>query len=220
MDIRHWWDANIFSTGYKTTLFASAFILNACTTTQPPTSSPSPAPPTETAAQLDLKECPMRITNSPLAQANQRSAIACIERVELYVAPAPGACLSSGYGKRGARPHKGVDYQSKPAGPVVAAGSGRILKIDYRQKDYGHWVIIDHGRGVYTSYAHLANVEERLSVGTPVKQGQKLGVMGNSGAAAKAVHLHYELRKGDYHNPKGWWGLNPLNPFALSERCS
>lgn len=220
MDIRHCWDTNLSSAGYKTILFASVFILNACTTTQPLTSLPSPAPPPETAAQLDLRDCPIRVSNSPLGQTNQRTAIACIERVELYVAPAPGACLSSGYGKRGARLHKGIDYQSKPAGPVVAAGSGKILKIDYRQKDYGHWVIIDHGEGVYTGYAHLANVDGRLSVGMPVKQGQKLGVMGNSGAAAKAIHLHYELRKGDYNNPKGWWGLNSINPFDLSERCS
>jgi murein DD-endopeptidase MepM/ murein hydrolase activator NlpD len=142
-----------------------------------------------------------------------------MNNIELQLAPAPGACLSSGFGQRSGRVHKGLDYYSKPAVAVIAAADGKVIAVKFRAADYGNWVIIDHGEGVYTSYAHLANVEGDITSGAVVKRGQVLGMMGNSGDATSAIHLHYEVATGDYNNPKAWFGLTPRDPFRLAARC-
>jgi len=203
-----------------------ALFISACSSmksSQPPPQATLPTGTTaETAATIDLNLCKMKVTNPPVADGRKirrASPRACVNGVNLLVAPAPAACLSSGFGTRNKRRHQGLDYQSKPAGKVVAAADGQIINISYRKKDYGHWVIIDHGDGIYTSYAHLKNVDVSLQKGGQVQQGQLLGTMGKSGDAAHAIHLHYELRQGDYHNPKAWWGLKSIDPFALPDRC-
>lgn len=206
-------------------LIAAIMALSACSGIRAP--QPAPTPQTSTPPQIttdsssgassDLKLCKMKVSNPPTNIGNSK---VCVRGVELFVAPAPKACLSSGYGLRSGRQHKAIDYQSKPAGSVIAAGDGKIIEMTYRVKDYGRWIIIDHGDGIYTSYAHLKNVEQNLAIGNSVKQGQRLGMMGETGAAAQAIHLHFELRQGDYANPKTWWGLNPLNPFDQPATCS
>ena len=137
----------------------------------------------------------------------------------MLIAPAPKACLSSGFGQRYNRPHSGIDYQSKPAGNVIAAGNGTVIDVLNRPKDYGRWIIIDHGKGVYSSYAHLKNVASNIKKGVKIAKGEILGTMGQSGNAAQAIHLHFEVRTGDYSNRKKWWGLSPVNLFNQPERC-
>lgn len=191
-------------------------------------STPKSKPPAETPinttglnSQLDLHICPkMFVSNKPKLASLNRTNLACINGVELQVSPAPKACLSSGFGKRGERQHRGIDYQSKPAGPVVAASNGKVVKAEYRKKDYGNWVVIDHGTGVYSSYAHLANFGDGIVVGASVRKGQTLGKMGSSGISTDAIHLHYEIRQGDINNPKNWWGMKAINPFKLPVVCN
>lgn len=163
----------------------------------------------------------MKVSNAPKTSAGKvqrQSALTCLNGIELLVNPAPGSCLSSGFGTRG-RTHRGVDYHKRPAGNVVVAGNGTIKTIAYRQKDFGNWIVISHGSDVYSAYGHLAKVNNNLRVGMSVRQGQYLGVMGKTGAATTGVHLHYEVRKGNIQNRKGWWGLTPINPFTLSAQC-
>lgn len=172
---------------------------------------------------FDLEICPMQVSNAPQAIDNRvvrQRPLACVNGVEVHVAPAPGACLSSGFGQRARNDHKGVDYHSRPAGDVVAAAAGIVREVGYREKDFGNWVVIDHGNGVYTGYAHLDSVMERMHAGASVEAGQTLGRMGSSGRAARAVHLHYEVRLGDYDTPRRWWGLTPIDPFAQPESCT
>ena len=171
---------------------------------------------------IDLLICKTNVSNSPVnfdGKVVRNSNLACVNNIELLIAPAAGACLSSGFGPRKGRKHKGVDFQSKPAGDVVAAAKGVISKVEYREKDFGNWVVIDHGNGVLTGYAHLKLVYSNIRVGKLISQGQRIGIMGSSGRAARAVHLHYEIRKGDKLNSKGWWGLTPVDPFKQSQNC-
>jgi len=199
-----------------------ALFMSACSTT-PKISPPTPttnATPSQ-AKLLDLSLCPMKVSNAPKTsggKVQRQSALACLNGVELLINPAPNACLSSGFGTNG-RIHRGLDYHKRPASQVVAAGDGIIKNMAYRQKDFGNWIVIAHGSSVYTAYGHLAKVNPKLYVGMPIKQGQVLGLMGKTGAEARGVHLHFEVRKGYYHNRRGWWGLTPINPFLLAGQC-
>lgn len=171
--------------------------------------------------QLDLALCPMKVSNAPKTlsgKVQRESALACLNNIELLINPAPDACLSSGFGNNG-RKHKGIDYHKRPAGIVVAAGNGAVKTITYRQRDFGNWIIIEHGANVYTAYGHLARVNHNLREGMPIKQGQTLGIMGETGTGANGVHLHFEVRQGNYQNSKGWWGLTAVDPFRLDGQC-
>ena len=197
----------------KLAVLLTVLLLSACSTTRQTTE------PVAGASAGMLQLCKMTVSNPPNEQTRRGSRLVCDGNVKLDLLPAPGACISSGFGQRWGRLHAGIDFQSKPAGPVVAAADGKIIDIAFRSQDFGRWVILEHRSGIYTSYAHLANIERNLTAGDVVSRGQKLGVIGNSGASASAIHLHYELRKGNYSNPKGWWGLLPVDPFSLPSRC-
>jgi murein DD-endopeptidase MepM/ murein hydrolase activator NlpD len=79
--------------------------------------------------------------------------------------------------------------------------------------DYGNMILIDHGHGVYTRYAHLSSFHNGLAVGAHVHAGDEIGLMGNTAGYAVPLHLHYEVLLGDYTNPKGSFGLTPHSPF-------
>jgi hypothetical protein len=119
--------------------------------------------------------------------------------------PLPGARVSTGYGWRTHpiyhRPqfHTGTDF----AGPrtALAAAGGTVVEARLRA-GYGLTVIIDHGNGVATVYAHLANAAVRA--GSRVTQGQGIGTVGHSGDAT-GDHLHFEVRvHGQTTDPLTW----------------
>ena len=165
---------------------------------------------------LDL--CPrMTVQNAPAADAQLRvksyAAMVNVNGVKIATYPSRGACLSSGFGQRNSRLHKGLDYHSESGAPILAAGDGKILEMKYRD-DYGNMIILDHGGGVYTRYAHLASFGRGLMAGVTVKAGDQIGLMGNTAGYAIPMHLHYELLLGDYSNPKASFGLQPANPLT------
>lgn len=211
----------------------AAALLGACATRSVPAEGPIPGggtpPDVEggetdlTVAALDLSLCPIRITNAPAnvgGRIVRDTPLACLDGVRIHVAPAQGACLSSGFGPRSGRIHAGIDYHSRPAVDIVAAAAGVVRVAGYREKDFGNWVVIDHGNGVFTGYAHLAKLAEGISAGERIEAGRTLGRMGSTGRASNAVHLHYEVRRGDFDTPRRWWGLAPVDPFTLPEHCS
>lgn len=172
---------------------------------------------------FELHVCPrLTVTNAPPLEGSRirrDSATGCLNGVYLRVAPAPGACLSSGFGYRRSRMHRGIDLHRRPATHVVAAAPGVIVEAGFRTQDFGHWVAIDHGAGVYSAYAHLARRGPEIQRGARVGAGQPIGLMGSSGRATSAVHLHYEVRVGDLRD-RGWFGLEAVDPLALPTRCS
>jgi murein DD-endopeptidase MepM/ murein hydrolase activator NlpD len=111
--------------------------------------------------------------------------------------PAEQACLSSGFGWRGAatgggRQHNGLDLANPNGGYIYAAADGRIVSADWRG-GYGNFIEIDHGRGVSTRYAHLAEIDPNLRPGMRISAGTPMGRMGMTGNAT-GVHLHYEVQ--------------------------
>lgn len=180
----------------------------------PTSSDPLPA----SALNGEIVLCQMRISNPPRggdpAEAIGKSTeTGSINGVSLLLKPATKSCLSSGYGYRNGRLHKGVDYFSDIGGDVLAAGSGTIVEAVTRS-DYGNMIVIDHGNGVYTRYAHLARFGSVVREGANVSMGQKLGPIGMSGASS-IVHLHYEVLTGDFNTNAGSFGLTPVDPFGL-----
>lgn len=196
-----------------------------------PAPSPVPTPPSQVQVvapipntadpaslfPVNLDLCPrMAVTNAPASADGRVSGYRQIVRVNdarIATFPTPGACLSSGYGPRNDRLHKGLDFHASTGVPVLAGGDGQIIEIKYRE-DYGNMVLIDHGGGVYTRYAHLASFGRGLSPGVTVRAGDQLGLMGNSASYQIPIHLHYELLLGDYSTPRASFGLKPANPLS------
>ncbi|TYL48622.1 peptidoglycan DD-metalloendopeptidase family protein [Marinomonas sp. IMCC 4694] len=98
------------------------------------------------------------------------------------------------------RPHRGVDYAAASGTPVKAAGDGKI-SFAGKQNGYGNVVIIDHGRGYQTLYAHLKGFARGTKRGARVQQGKVIAYVGQTGWAT-GPHLHYEFRiNGTHKNP-------------------
>jgi len=120
--------------------------------------------------------------------------------------------LSSGFGYRKdpmsgrtAR-HTGVDFAMKPGNPVYATGDGVVESVKFEFFGYGNQVVIDHGFGYKTRYAHLKGVE--VSEGMVLKRGERIGTSGNSGRSS-GPHLHYEVIYRDQHmNPSNYYDLD------------
>lgn len=104
--------------------------------------------------------------------------------------PTYGAERTSGFGKRGRRMHKGVDYAAPRGTPIHATAEG-VVSYSGRHRGYGLIVKIRHAFGFETYYAHLS--KSRVKVGQRVKRGQRIGDMGSTGRST-GNHLHYEVR--------------------------
>lgn len=92
---------------------------------------------------------------------------------------------------RGAwRMHTGVDFAAPAGTPVLAALAGRVVLAE-SISGYGLTVVLDHGQGLQTLYAHLQLAA--VTVGSQVDQGAELGQVGMTGVAT-GPHLHFELR--------------------------
>ncbi|RSK34423.1 LysM peptidoglycan-binding domain-containing protein [Bhargavaea beijingensis] len=112
--------------------------------------------------------------------------------------PAQGGYVSSQKGPRWGRQHNGIDI-ARPSGKAILAADAGTVTATGPQGGYGNRVVVDHGNGYTTLYAHLESIS--VKPGQKLAQGQKLGVMGNTGNST-GVHLHFEVRKnGQLINP-------------------
>ncbi len=95
------------------------------------------------------------------------------------------------------RPHRGVDYAAPRGTAIRATGSGRV-SFAGRKGGYGKTILLTHGNGYTTLYAHLSRYAKRIRKGTQVRQGQIIGYVGSTGIAT-GPHLHYEFRINGVH---------------------
>lgn len=123
-----------------------------------------------------------------------------------YLRPSTGA-ITSNYGwrvhpVRGTKSmHTGVDFGGKTGDTIIASRAGEVAFAGWYNNVYGNVVILNHGGGYQTFYAHMSGVS--VSKGQVVDQGQRVGFMGSTGLSTGA-HLHFEVRKDGA-------SLNPLN---------
>lgn len=110
--------------------------------------------------------------------------------------PLASAAISSRYGNRFHpllgrwQQHSGVDMAAPAGTPVAATGAGSVVSAGWGG-NYGYMVVIDHGGGVQTRYAHLSRMD--VAAGQSVESGQRLGAVGSTGRST-GPHLHYEMR--------------------------
>lgn len=110
--------------------------------------------------------------------------------------PVSGAKLTSSYGTRWGRLHKGIDLVGNKT--IMAADNG-VVEFAGTKSGLGNCVIINHKNGYQTTYGHMSKVT--VKKGQVVEQGDKLGIMGNTGHSF-GTHLHFEIKKnGSVQNP-------------------
>ncbi|HLY05817.1 MAG TPA: M23 family metallopeptidase [Rhizomicrobium sp.] len=116
----------------------------------------------------------------------------------LMKTPVDGARISSGFGMRFhpvlgyTRMHKGIDFAVPSGTPVMAAGAG-IIQTERWENGFGNFVLLNHGNGYATAYAHLSRFAAGVHQGSHVRQGQVIAYSGQTGMAT-GPHLHYEIR--------------------------
>ena len=120
------------------------------------------------------------------------------------IIPTESRRIAGHYGPRKHRMHRGVDLGlcHGENRTIVAAFAGKVVKVrnQGRRKGYGRYVILDHGNGLTTLYAHLERW--KVKVGDELQAGDVIGIGGNSGRSFGA-HLHFEMRyNGVYINPE------------------
>ncbi len=121
-------------------------------------------------------------------------------------------------GKR--KMHTGFDFACRPGNPVYATGDGVVVSVSFDLFNYGNSVIVDHGFGYKTRYAHLKTVY--VSEGMSVKRGECIAESGNTGKST-GPHLHYEVMyKSGYVNPVNYFDLEiPMDEYqAMIDKAS
>lgn len=114
-----------------------------------------------------------------------------------FVWPVVGAKVSSSFGMRWGKMHKGIDITGNRN--IVAADNGEVIFVGDKGDGYGNMIIIDHKNGYRTLYGHLSQFN--TSKGKIVEKGEKIAVMGSTGDST-GVHLHFEVqRNGVAENP-------------------
>ena len=137
-----------------------------------------------------------------------------------FIWPFPLNLVTSEYGPRWGRLHAGIDFGRGAANvagtAVIAASAGKVIIANKTNSHggYGNAVVLDHGNGLHTLYGHLrfkpgGGADVDVNVGQTVKQGQRLGGVGNTGAS-RGVHLHFETHEGGYR-----WNASSRNPRAF-----
>ncbi len=97
--------------------------------------------------------------------------------------------------------HPGVDIANNAEPNILAADSGRIVAEGWDSSGYGNRIIVDHGNGLQTLYAHMSAFY--VTLGQTVNRGDSIGRMGSTGNST-GPHLHFEIHQNGIH-------LNPLN---------
>ncbi|MEC5165777.1 murein DD-endopeptidase MepM/ murein hydrolase activator NlpD [Flavobacterium sp. PL11] len=117
--------------------------------------------------------------------------------------------MASGFGYRTdpftkvKKMHQGMDFTAKTGTPIYATGDGVVTKADNSASGYGNHIVIRHGFGYETLYAHLSKYKSRA--GQRVKRGDIIGYVGSTGRS-EAPHLHYEVHKdGKVVNPLNFY---------------
>ena len=136
------------------------------------------------------------------------------------ISPVKNPTVVSGFGMRYhpiykiLRRHTGIDIIGKKGTPIYATADGTVVSNQDGYSGYGITVVVDHGRGYQTLYAHLS--KKNVKEGQKVRRGDVIGFMGSTGLSV-GVHLHYEvIKNGEKVNPIHYF-FGDLTPEEYNE---
>ena len=108
-----------------------------------------------------------------------------------FCMPTPSRVITSNFGARWGRQHKGLDIKVYIGDTIRAAFSGKVRIVKYEPRGYGKYVVIRHHNGLETYYAHMS--KQLVRENDEVKAGDPIGLGGNTGRSTGS-HLHFETR--------------------------
>jgi murein DD-endopeptidase MepM/ murein hydrolase activator NlpD len=111
----------------------------------------------------------------------------------------------SGFDYSPATNHYGIDIAGRLGNPIFAADHGVVVYAGWNDYGYGEMIVIDHGSGWQTLYAHLSQIN--VVCGQEVTKGDTIGLMGSTGKST-GPHLHFEMRSDEYGRVNPWDFLN------------
>ncbi len=112
------------------------------------------------------------------------------------------------------REHLGIDIPAPIGTPVIAAADGWVVAMPEGGAGGLALFLVDRSGQYLFYYAHLDGYANLLWAGRPVRQGEVLGYVGDSGnAQGRDPHLHFEVAM--VHDPQRWWEYEPLNPYEF-----
>lgn len=161
-----------------------------------PAAAPAPLYATRHSVLRDQPPAPPRAA---------RSAVRKKVKTPTWVRPSRGP-LTSGYGHRWGRMHRGIDFGAPYGSPIFAAAAG-VVTFSGGMGGYGRLVTIRHKNGWVTAYGHMSRIVVRQ--GQRVTAGQVVAYVGSAGRST-GPHLHFEVRKGGRY-------LNPI-PFLRARK--
>ena len=119
-----------------------------------------------------------------------------------FMRPITGGTITSVYGRRSSGFHTGLDLAAATGTPIYASASGKVILAGSQGNGYGKYVIIDHGNGYQTYYAHCSAIY--VTVGQYVNQGENIAAVGSTGNST-GPHVHFEIRyNGNTLNPQSY----------------
>lgn len=161
--------------------------------------------------QLAKEEALESEIHNMIAELERQEAANSITSTGTYIWPLPGYSPGSAYGWRihpiwgDMRFHAGEDIGAPSGTPILAADSGIATVISDNGNGYGNYIMINHGGGRVTLYAHMSGFA--VSNGASVTQGQVIGYVGSTGNST-GPHLHFEVRvNGATTDPKSYFNF-------------
>lgn len=143
------------------------------------------------------RQSPARAVNGSAASSGQLDVLAA-DASPGFVWPLDGL-ITSGFGPRWGRLHAGIDIDGVTGTSIRASRSGTVVTASYDAAGYGYYVVIDHGDGLASLYAHASELYVDLEQN--VAQGESIAAVGNTGSST-GDHLHFEIRlNGTPQNP-------------------
>ena len=119
-----------------------------------------------------------------------------------FMRPITGGTITSVYGRRSSGFHTGLDFAAATGTPIYASASGTVVLAGSQGNGYGKYVIIDHGNGYQTYYAHCSAIY--VTAGQYVNQGENIAAVGSTGNST-GPHVHFEIRyNGNTLNPQNY----------------
>ncbi len=156
--------------------------------------SPTPASPTPSASASPTAKPTAAAKPKPTAKPKPKKTT---KPKPAWVIPMKGAAITSCYGPRWGVLHAGIDFAMPAGTPVRAAFGGTVEKAGDVGDGYGISVVVNHGNGYLTHYAHLSTA--KVGVGDKVTAGETIGLEGSTGDST-GPHLHFEVHQGQMWN--------------------